>query len=87
MAPGPTAWPATVLDGDEGIGAMIDVEQRALRALEQDARAPAPLVVEDFPDAVHIGQDLVGDRGQLTHDRLMRDFGMAEPSTQRIVMR
>ena len=27
--------------GDEGIGAVVDVEQRALRALEEDARAGA----------------------------------------------
>ena len=66
---------------------MVDVEQRALRALEQDALAGAALVVEDFPDAVHIGQDFIGDRGQLTQDGVMRDFGVAEPPTQRIVVR
>ncbi len=32
------AAPLTVLDEDERIGAVIDVEQRALRTLEQDAR-------------------------------------------------
>src|SRR5262249_60363215 len=31
---------------DERIGAMVDVEQRALRAFEQDAFALAPAVVE-----------------------------------------
>ncbi len=32
--------------GDERIGAVVDVEQRALGALEQDALAVAPRVVE-----------------------------------------
>ena len=32
--------------GDERIGAVVDVEQRALRAFEQDALALAPLAVE-----------------------------------------
>jgi hypothetical protein len=32
--------------GDVGIGAVVDVEQRALRALEQDALALAALLVE-----------------------------------------
>ena len=66
---------------------MVDVEQRALRALEQDALAGAALVVEELPDAVHIGQDAVGHRGQFRHDRVMRHFGMAKPATQRIVVR
>ena len=76
-APG-EAWPATVLD---------EVEQGALGSFEQDARAGAALVVEDFPDPVHVGQDVVGDRRQFLHDRLMRNLRMAEPAPQRIVMR
>ena len=35
--------------GDVRIGAVIDVEQRGLRALEQDALALAPLLVEQRP--------------------------------------
>ncbi len=72
--------------GDEGIGAVVDVEQRALRAFEQDARALAALLVEQNPDRIHEGQDAIGDRGQLFHDRLVLDLGHAEAAAQRIVM-
>ena len=58
--------------GDERIGAVVDVEQRALRALEQDALAGAALVVEQAPDGVHVGQHLRRDRGELLVDRLGR---------------
>jgi hypothetical protein len=34
--------------GDERIGAVIDVEQHALRALEQDARARLARLVQRF---------------------------------------
>ena len=45
------AWPATrVRRGDVGIGAVVDVEHRALRALEQDALAGAARLVEQPPD-------------------------------------
>jgi hypothetical protein len=37
--------------GHEGIGAVVDVEQRTLRALEEDAAAGAALLVEQPPDA------------------------------------
>ena len=40
--------------GDVGIGAVVDVEQRALRALEQDALALAALVVEQRPHRIHV---------------------------------
>ena len=43
---------------------MIDVEHRALRALEQDALAGAARLVEPLPDLVGIGQDLGRDLEQ-----------------------
>src|SRR5205085_6735494 len=42
-----------VRGGDEGIGAVVDVEQRPLRALEQDALAGPALLVEEPPGRVH----------------------------------
>src|SRR5712692_2821724 len=54
-----------VRGGDERIGAVVDVEQDRLRALEQDALALAPLVVEQRPHAVHVGQHLRRHRGKL----------------------
>ncbi len=47
---------------------MIDVKQRALRALEQDALALAPLDVEQPPYGFGIGQKLRRQRGQFLQD-------------------
>ena len=66
---------------------MVDVEQRALRAFEQDALALAALLVEQRPDRIHVGQHLRRDRGELVVDRARRDLGHAEPAAQRVVMR
>ncbi len=73
--------------GDVRIGAVVDVEQRALRALEQDAPALAPLFVEQRPHRVHVGQHLGRHRGELVVERARRDLVHAEPAAQRIVMR
>ena len=47
-----------VRGGDVGIGAEVDVEQRALRPLEQDPLALAPLLGQHPPDRRRVGQDL-----------------------------
>ena len=44
--------------GHERIGAVVVVEQRTLRALEQDARAGPALLVEQPPDLVDERQDV-----------------------------
>ena len=44
---------------------MVDVEQRPLRAFEQDALALATLGVEQRPHRVHVGQNLGRDLAQL----------------------
>ena len=72
--------------GDERIGAVVDVEQRALRALEQDALARAALAVEQRPHVVDVGQDLRRDLGELAHQRVLADLGHAEPAPQRVVV-
>ena len=66
---------------------MVDVEQRALRAFEQDALALAALLVEQRPHRIHVGQHLRRDRCELVVDRARRDLVHAEPAAQRVVMR
>ena len=66
---------------------MVDIEQRALRALEQDALAGAPLRIEQRPDRVGEGQHLGGDRLELVEQLAAVDLGDAEPAAQRVVMR
>ena len=43
---------------------MIDVEQRALGALEKDSLTLAPLAIEQRPHRVHVGQDARRDVGR-----------------------
>ncbi len=45
---------------------MVDVEQHALRALEQDAPAALQRGVEVAPHRPREGQDEVGDFGEVT---------------------
>ena len=66
---------------------MVDVEQRALRALEQDALALAALEVEQPPYRFGIGQQLGRQRGQFLQDALAVDLFEIEPAAQRVVMR
>ena len=74
--------------GDVRIGAVVDVEQRALRALEQDALALAALLVEQRPDRVHEGQHLRRDRGKLVVDRAAPSISsQPEAAAQRVVVR
>ena len=65
---------------------MVDVEQRALRALEQDALARPAQVLEQRPGPVHIGQDVRRDVLQLGADRLRLDLFEAEAPAQGVVM-
>jgi hypothetical protein len=65
---------------------VVDVEQRALRALEQDALAGAALLVEQQPDGLAERQDAFGNRGQFLEDGLDREFRLAQPAAQRVVM-
>src|SRR5688572_1577064 len=39
--------------GHERIGAVVDIEERALRSLEEDARSGPPALVEKRPYTVH----------------------------------
>ena len=66
--------------GDVGIGAVVDVEQRALRALEQDALALAALDVEQPPHRLGIGQQLAArTRSALSGSRRRRTLRRLRP--------
>ena len=65
---------------------MVDVEQRALRAFEQDALAGAAQILEQRPGAVHIGQDVRRDLFKLGADRFRLDFFEPEAAAQRVVV-
>ena len=66
---------------------MVDVEKRALRALEEDALSGAPTLVEQRPDRVHERKDAVGDRCQFGEGSSPASIsGFAEAAAQRVVM-
>ena len=65
---------------------MVDVEQRPLRALEQDALAGAAVLVEQPPHRVLERQHFRGDAGEFIIDRLGRDLGEAEAAPQGVVV-
>lgn len=66
---------------------MVDVEQHALRALEQDALAPCPRLVEVAPHRLGEGQDESGDLAQIGQQALAIDRRLAEPGAQRVMVR
>ena len=66
---------------------MIDVEQRALRALEQNALAGAPRAIEQLEGRRHVWQHLGRDGEELLLDRLGRRRREAHAAAQGIVMR
>ena len=65
---------------------MVDIEQRALRAFEQDALADAPLAVEQRPDRIDVRQHLRRDGLQLIAKLVGADLRLAEPAAKRIVV-
>ena len=66
---------------------MVDVEQRALRALEQNALALAPLGIEQPPHRFGVRQKLRRQRGQFLQDSRAVDLFQIEAAAQRVVMR
>ena len=65
---------------------MVDIEQHALRAFEQDARTGLAHGVEALPHRLrklqHVGRDIL----QLCQQRRAIDRRLAETGAQRIVM-
>jgi len=66
---------------------VIDVEQHALRALEQDTVAARLGVAQRPPHRFGVRQDEIGDVAQLCHQRGAVDRGLAEARAQRVVVR
>ena len=72
--------------GDERVGAVVDVEHRALGALEQDAAPGAPQLGEAQPDRLGEGEELGRQRGQLAQELGAVDLLDAEAAAQRVVV-
>ena len=66
---------------------MVDIEQHALRALEQDALSGAPRRVEAAPGGAHERQDLRRDLHQRREQRRAVDLLRAVAAPERIVVR
>ena len=66
---------------------MVDVQQRALRPLEQHPLAALHRLVEQLPGRLGIGQDLRRDRLQRSEDLVRPGFRQAEAAAQGRVVR
>jgi hypothetical protein len=66
---------------------MIDVEQHALRAFEQDSAPPESGFVEVAPNRAREGQYEIGDFGEVFAKSLAIDGWLAEPRAQSVVVR
>ena len=66
---------------------MVDIEQRALRAFEQNALALTAFGVEQRPHRIHIRQHLRRQLGEIIVDRGGQNFSEAVAAAQCIVMR
>ena len=72
---------------DERVGAMIDIEQHALRALEQYPPSAPPGLVEVAPHRPRERQDEVRDFGEVVLEPLTIDRWLVEPGAQRVMVR
>src|SRR4051794_256843 len=66
---------------------MIDIEQDALRALEQNAAAALKGRIEIAPDRTGEGQNEIGDFPEIVKQPLSVYRRLVEAGTKRIVMR
>ena len=65
---------------------MIDVEQHALRALEQDSAPLAACFVEVAPDWPGILEDEVGDAFEIALQTRPVDRGLAEARSEMVMV-
>ena len=72
--------------GDKGIGAVIDIKQRALRAFEQHPLARPPHLVQQAPGRAGKGQNLGGDVGQGFEEFRRIDLGQVKPPAKGLVV-
>src|SRR5690349_13073322 len=84
------AWAGGACNGvgrsDERIGAVIDVEQNALRTFEQDSAAAALRFIEVAPHRLGERKDEIGDLGQVVQQALAIDRRLAKAGAQCIVV-
>ena len=73
--------------GDEGIGAVVDVEQHALRTFEQDAASARALFAQHLPHRRRELKHEFGNLAQIGNQSCAVDRRLAEPGAQRVVMR
>ena len=66
---------------------MVDVEEDALRALEEDPAAALARFVQSDPDRPRELQDEVGDFAEFALESVAVDRLLAETGSQRVVMR
>ena len=71
---------------DKRIGAVIDVEHRALRAFEQNALARAPFAIQQLESRRHERQDFRSDGQKLLADGLGARGGQPHATTQRMMV-
>src|SRR3546814_11905206 len=72
--------------GDERIGAVIDIEQHALRAFEQDALARRPRIAQHPPGRLCERQYERRDLAQFPEQPRAIDRRLAEPGAPRVVV-
>jgi hypothetical protein len=65
---------------------VVDIEERALRALEEDIRALPAAIAENVPDRVDERENAIGNRREFVADRGGSNLRLAKASAQRIVM-
>ena len=72
--------------GDEGVSAVVDVEQHALRALEEDTPAATPGLVQVAPDGPGKGKHEICDALEVVAQPVAIDRRPAEAGTKMVMM-
>src|SRR3546814_1895564 len=76
-----SGWSSDVCSSD-----LVDIEQHALRALEQDALAPRPRIIQRQPDGPRELKHELGDLAQVRLQPCAIDGTLAEAGAEGIVM-
>src|SRR3546814_16265607 len=77
-----SGWSSDVCSSD-----LVDIEQHALRALEQDALAPRPRIIQRQPDGPRELKHELGDLAQVRLQPCAIDGTLAEAGAEGIGMR
>src|SRR3546814_20713283 len=76
-----SGWSSDVCSSD-----LVDIEQHALRALEQDALAPRPRIIQRQPDGQRELKHELGDLAQVRLQPCAIDGALAEAGAEGIEM-